>query len=131
MKNLSKVMFLTMVLVLSSCANVSKFPVSSVTPAANIEVKKQHDRNGNTILIIEAKNLASTERLSPPRKMYVAWIVLENNETRNIGQLKNKNAKVAEIKTLTPFKFTEIFITAEDQADVLYPAGEEISRIKF
>ena len=131
MKNLSKIMFLTMVLLLSSCANVSKFPVSSVTPAANIEVQKQHDRNGNTILTIKAKNLASAERLSPPRKMYVAWIVLENNETRNIGQLKNKNAKVAEIKTLTPFKFTEIFITAEDQADALYPAGEEISRIKF
>lgn len=124
-------MFLTIVLVLSSCANVSKFPVSSVTPAANIEVQKQHDRNGNTILTITAKNLASAERLSPPRKIYVAWIVLENNETRNIGQLKNKNAKVGEIKTLTPFKFTEIFITAENQADALYPAGEEISRIKF
>jgi hypothetical protein len=35
------------------------------------------------------------------------------------------------MKTLVPFKFTEVFITAEDQADISYPTGVEISRINF
>jgi len=131
MRNLKKGIFLALILALSSCANISKFPISTISPAADIQVRKQQDKNGNTKIKITANNLAAAERLSPPEKMYVAWVVLESNEIRNIGQLKVKNAKKAEIETLTPFKFTEVFITAENQADISYPAGVEISRIKF
>ncbi|MBV5281857.1 MAG: hypothetical protein JZU53_05405 [Paludibacter sp.] len=130
-KNLKTGICLVIILALSSCANVSKFPVSSVSPAANIEMRTQQDNNGNTKLTITAKNLAAAERLTPPKKMYVAWIILESNKVRNIGQLNSDNAKKAEIKTLVPFKFTEVFITAEDRADISYPKGVEISRIKF
>ena len=131
MKNIKTGICLALILMLSSCANISKFPVSTVSPAANIEVRRQQDQNGNTKLTITAKNLAAAERLTPPKKMYVAWIILESNKVRNIGQLNVENAKKAEIKTLVPFKFTEVFITAEDQADISYPTGVEISRIKF
>jgi hypothetical protein len=131
MKNLNIVTFLALILLFTSCSTVSKFPVSSVTPAANIVVYRHHDSNGNGTLNIKAKNLAAAERLSPPKHTYVVWVVLENNTAKNIGQLKIKNAKEAEIKTLTVFKYTEIFITAEDQADVQYPGNTEISRIKF
>ncbi len=58
-------------------------------------------------------------------------IVSETDGVRNIGKLKIKNAETAGIETLTPFKFSEVFITAEDQADVTYPGGIEITRIKF
>ncbi|MDD4922589.1 MAG: hypothetical protein PHS30_08965 [Bacteroidales bacterium] len=131
MKNLNVVAFFTFILLFISCSTASKFPVSSVTPAANIVVYRHHDSNGNRTITIKAKNLASTERLSPPKQMYVVWILVENNMAKNIGQLKIKNAKEAEIKTLTAFNYTEIFITAEDQADVQYPSNLEISRIKF
>ena len=122
---------MALVLTLSACANISKFPVSSVNPAANIEMRREQDSNGNTKITITAKNLASAERLTPPKKMYVAWVVLESSKVRNIGQLNSENAKKAEMKTLVPFKFTEVFITAEDQADISYPTGVEISRINF
>jgi hypothetical protein len=131
MKNLNVVAFFTLIFLFASCSTVSKFPVSSMTPAANIVVYRHHDSNGNNTITVKARNMASTERLSPPKQVYVVWIVLENNMAKNIGQLKIKNAKEAEIKTLTAFKYTEIFITAEDQADVLYPGSLEISRIKF
>lgn len=131
MKNLKKGIVLVLILALSSCANILKFPISTVSPAANIEIRRQQDQNGNNAIKITANNLAAAERLSPPKKFYVAWVLLESNEVRNIGQLNVKNAKKAEIETLTPFKFTEVFITAEDQADILYPTGVEISRIKF
>lgn len=131
MKNIKTGICLALVLVLSACANISKFPVSSVSPAANIEMRRQQDNNGNTEITITAKNLAAAERLTPPKKVYVAWVILESSKVRNIGQLNSENAKKAEMKTLIPFKFTEVFITAEDQADISYPKGVEISRIKF
>ena len=131
MKKLNVLTFFALILLFTSCSTVSKFPVSSVTPAANIVVYRHHDSNGNNTLDIKAKNLASTDRLLPPKQTYVVWVVLENHSAKNIGQLKIKNAKEAEIKTLTAFKYTEIFITAEDQADALYPGNVEISRIKF
>ncbi len=131
MKNLKTGIYVILILALSSCANVSKFPISAVSPAANIEMRRQQDNNGNTKITITAKNLAGAERLSPPKKMYVAWIILDSNEVRNIGQLDVTNAKKTKIETLIPSKFTDVFITAEDQANVSYPTGVEISRIKF
>jgi len=131
MKNLIAVASFALTLLFISCSTVSKFPVSNVSPAANIVVYRHHDSNGNNTITVKAKNLASAERLSPPRQMYVVWIVLENNTAKNIGQLKIKNAKKAEIKTLTAFKYTEIFITAENQADVQYPGNIEIARLRF
>jgi hypothetical protein len=131
MKNIKTGIYLVLILALSACAGVSKFPVSTVNPAANIEMRRQLDNNGNTKITITAKNLASAERLTPPKKMYVVWVILESSKVRNIGQLNSENAKKIEIKTLVPFKFTEVFITAEDQADISYPTGVEISRIKY
>jgi len=131
MKNLKELSFIVLILAFASCANVSKFPVSTVTPAANIEVHRQQDQNGNNKITITANYLAAAERLHPPKKVYVAWVLFENNGVRNLGQLKIKNAKTAEIRAVIPFKYTEIFITAEDQVDILHPAGVEISRIKF
>jgi len=131
MKNLKSKTLLVLVIILSSCASITKFPISDVTPAADIVLSRQHDQNGNNKIRVTAKNLAAVERLNPPQSVYVVWVVSGNDGIRNIGQLKNKNAKEAEIETLTPFKFTEIFITAEKQADVPYPTGIEISRIKF
>lgn len=131
MKNFKTITFLALALILSSCSTVTKFPISSVTPASDITVKKQYDRNGNTKITVTAKNMAAVERLTPPQNIYVVWVVAEDNNLKNIGQLKNKNAKTAEIETLVPYKFTEIFITAEYRADVQNPAGIEISRIRF
>ena len=131
MKNLKAKTLLALVIILSSCSIVNKFPISNVTPAADIVLSRQHDQNGNNKIKVTARNLAAVERLNPPQTVYVVWVISENDGIRNIGLLKNKNARVAEIETLTPFKFTEIFITAENKADVSYPTGVEISRIKF
>jgi hypothetical protein len=131
MKNIKTGIYLVLILALSACGSISKFPVSAVNPAANIEMRRQLDSNGNTKITITAKNLAAAERLTPHKKMYVVWVILESSKVRNIGQLNSENAKKAEMKTLVPFKFTEVFITAEDQADISYPTGVEISRIKF
>jgi hypothetical protein len=129
MKTGKNVLFITLIFILTSCATTTKFPTSSIVPAAEIVAKMKQDKNKNYAIEIIAKNLASSDRLSPPKNNYSVWIVTEKNETKNLGQLNNKNAKKAVLKTTTPFKVVEIFITTEDQGDASYPSGDEISRV--
>lgn len=131
MKSLINLVFVAVLVFLTSCATTVKFPVSSVTPAAEITAKKKQDKNKNYVIEVTAKNLASANRVDPSKKNYNVWIVTENNGTKNAGMLVNKNAKTASLKTSTPFDVKEIFITAEDQGDYSYPVGIEISRTTF
>lgn len=131
MKNLKIISTLALLIILSSCATTLKFPSSDVTPAADISATKKEDKHGNYKVTLTAKNLASPDRLNPPKNTYVVWIVTTSDGIRKLGQLKNKNVKTAEIETLTPFAFTEIFITAEDNIDISYPSGIEIARARF
>ncbi len=50
---------------------------------------------------------------------------------KNIGQLSNDNAKKVELETATPFNVKEIFITAEEEGNITYPSGVEITRTKL
>lgn len=131
MKSLINLLLVSVLVFLTSCATTAKFPVSSITPAAEITAKKKQDKNNNYIIEVTAKNLASADRVDPTKKNYNVWIVTENNGTKNAGMLVNKNAKTATLKTSTPFDVKEIFITAEDQGDYSYPVGVEISRTTF
>jgi hypothetical protein len=114
-----------------SCGSTMKFPISDITPAADIIVKKKQDKNGNLMILVSARNLAAVERLNPSKNAYVVWVVTDNSEVRNIGQLKNLNVQTTSLESIVPFMFWEIFITAEDYADALYPSGTEISRVRF
>lgn len=131
MKSLINLLLVTVLVFLTSCGSTSKFPVSSVTPAAEITAKMKQDKNKNYLIEVTAKNLASADRIDPSKKNYNVWLVTENNGTKNAGMLVNKNAKTASLKTSTPFEVKEIFITAEDQGDYSYPVGIEISRTTF
>ncbi len=131
MKTLKGLLLGAVVLILTSCASTAKFPVSSVTPAAEITAKMKQDKNKNYVIEVTGRNMASANRLNPPKNNYIVWIVTDKNGTKNIGQLINKNAKKSYLKTSTPFSVKEIFITAEDQGDISYPSGIEISRTKF
>jgi hypothetical protein len=125
----------TLVLVLSlslaSCATTAKFPVSTVVPAAEITAKKSTDANKNNTLEITARNLASPDRLVPAGSNYSIWVVSIGQGTKNVGQLLVSNGDKATFKTTTAFDFDEVFITVENQSDLTYPTGVEISRTKF
>lgn len=131
MKNFKKKLFGAVVLLLVSCGTTAKFPVSSVTPAAEITAKMKQDKNKNYVIEVTARNLSSADRLNPPMNNYIVWIVTEENGTKNIGQLLNKNAKKSYLKTSSPFYVKEIFITAEEEGNISYPSSFEISRTSF
>jgi hypothetical protein len=131
MTTIKNLVIIGAVALLTSCASTAKFPVSSTVPSADISAKKKKDKNKNYVIELTARNLAAANRLSPPKNNYSVWIMTSDGVTKNVGQLINKNAKKATLKTTTPFDVIEIFITAEDQGNLTFPAGVEISRTSF
>lgn len=131
MKTIKHLIAASLIVLLSSCGSTAKFPTSNITPAAEIVAKTKTDKNKNTVIEVIAKNLASADRLDPPKESYVVWITTEDNGTKNIGLLNSKNGSKAVLKTSTPFKVREIYITAEGAGNISYPSGIEISRTSF
>jgi hypothetical protein len=119
------------VLILASCASKVNFPISNITPGAEISLKSTKDDNGNSKLKLKAKYLTSPERLTPSRNVYIIWLQTKSNGLINLGQLETDSSSKASFETITPYEPNEIFITAEDNATLKYPTGQEITRAKL
>ncbi len=109
----------------TACSKKTSFLNSSVVPAARGTVKVTRDKNDNYVIKLDIQNLAEPERLDPPRKIYVVWIVTDEQVTRNIGKIDSSsgmfsNKLKADFETSSAFKPVRIFITAEDDANVQY-----------
>ncbi|MCC5929897.1 MAG: hypothetical protein JJU28_11675 [Cyclobacteriaceae bacterium] len=81
--------------------------------------------------IVQVRNLAPPERLSPPRKVYVVWMDTEQSRTNHVGQLRTKSKMFsrsynAELKTVSSRKPTRVFVTAEDVAEIQYPGSQVV-----
>jgi len=127
MRSTEIILLIAVAAMLGSCATTSDFPVSDIVPAAEITVKKKQEKNNNYRIIVNARNLASPDRLTPPANCYTVWINTSNGY-RKVGQLTNRNARSANLESLVPFDFYEVSITAERDTEISYPAGIEISR---
>ena len=115
----------------TSCAKKVAFQTSSIVPAARGDVKIKKDENKNYLIQIELENLAEVNRIEPPKSAYVVWMETDDSSVKNIGQIKSDSKFLssklkASFETVTPFKPSKIFITAEDNADVLYPGMQII-----
>jgi hypothetical protein len=116
---------------LSSCSKKVPFQTSSVVPAARGDVKVKKGDNNNYLIQIELANLAEPDRLQPLHKVYVVWMKTQSNKTKNIGQIKTSSGLLSDqltssFETITPFKPSKIFITAEDAANIQYPQSEVV-----
>ena len=118
-------------LILASCSSKVNFPISNVTPGAEISMKSSKDDNGNTKLTLKAKYLTSPERLTPARSVYIIWLQTKDNGLVNLGKLETDSSSKASFETITPYEADEVFITAEDDVALKYPTGQEITRAKF
>jgi len=131
MKTIKNLVIISTIALITSCSSTAKFPLSQVTPAAEITAKINKQGKPNYLVAITAYNLAASERLNPPKKLYVIWAVSEAGITRNVGHFTQKNAAKATYKASFPYKPVEVFITAEDEEGICEPAGIEISRTKL
>jgi len=115
-----------LLLSLTSCAKKITFQTSSVVPAARGNVTVDKDNNNNYAIKIRIDNLAEVKRLEPSRIAYVVWMETEELMVKNMGQIISDSRSIssklkAAFETVTAFKPTKIFITAEDDAEIQYP----------
>lgn len=120
-------------LLLPSCARKISFATSSVVPAAEGSVKVTKDKNKNYSIDLFVMRLADPKRLSPAKELYIVWMNTDNAQAKNIGQLKTSSGMLSKalkssLKTVASSKPTAFFITAEDNADIQYPTGQEVLR---
>ncbi len=113
---------------LCGCSSTVTFPISTVDPSAVITVQKRKDPNNNFIINLTATNVVSPDRLTPPAKTYVVWIVTKDKEVKNAGQFGSKKSSKYRISATSATDVKEVFITAEEDATTAFPVGLEISR---
>jgi hypothetical protein len=127
---LSGIFMALMVFSFNSCAVKSTFAPSSVVPGAQGKVKVKRDKNQNYVIQIEITNLAEVQKLQSSKNNYVVWMETDQGKTENLGQLNtstglfSKTMK-AKLETVSSYKPTKIYITAEDNSNVQYP-GEQV-----
>ena len=119
---------LLLTLLIQSCTTKHAFSTSPIVPAAEGSVKVKKDKNSNYNIDLSVIRLADSKRLSPSKEMYIVWMETEQNGTKNIGQLKTSSGMLSKtlkssLKTVSSFKPTKIFITAENDATVQYPGS--------
>lgn len=76
------------------------------------------------------RNLAPSNKLTPPREVYVVWVETESNGAKNIGQINTSKKLKASLSTYVPFKPINVFITAEDNKNVQYPGNTVVLTTK-
>jgi hypothetical protein len=120
---------LLIVLSFSSCAKKIAFQTSSTVPAARGKVTVNKDNNNNYVVKLKIENLAEVNRLESSKNAYVVWMETDESQIKNIGQIKSDSKILssklkATFETVTSFKPTKIFITAEDDANSQYPGSQ-------
>lgn len=116
------------ILSLSSCASKTSFLTSAMVPAAEGTIMVKKDKNKNYDVKVKIYNLAEVERLEPPKKVYVLWMENEEGRVKNMGRINSSHEMIskklkASFETVTPFKPTKIYITAEDEANITTPSS--------
>lgn len=124
---------IAIIIALASCARKMTFATSQVAPAAEGHVKIKKDKNSNYSIDLKVRRLADPGRLSPSKKTYIVWMETERDGTKNIGNLRTSSALFSKklkssLSTVTPYKPTGFFITAENNERPTYPDGEVVLR---
>jgi hypothetical protein len=75
--------------------------------------------------------LAAPTRLDPQKNVYVVWMKTEQNGIKNIGELKTSGHMLSKMLkssliTVTPYKPSGFFITAENDANISDPIGQVV-----
>jgi hypothetical protein len=123
---------LLLVATISSCAKKVSFPTSAVVPAASGTVKIKPN-NGNYSIDVSLRNLAPSDKLDPPRKMYVVWAETERDGIKNIGSMNSSSGALskklkASLSATLSYKPTRIFITAEDERTPAFIGNQVVLR---
>lgn len=107
------------------------FVTSSVVPAATGEVKVKKDKNNNYVINVEVLNLADPKKLTPARESYLVWMESNGNSVKKLGQIDPSSGLLSktmkgEVSATAVAEPTRVFITAENNVSLQYPAGDVV-----
>lgn len=128
MKTLNSIaIILISALTLTACSTKMSFLNSTVAPAATGDVKVRKDKNDNYNINVHVRNLAEPKQLTPAKETYIVWMESDRESVKKLGQIKPSSRALTGSLTATDIgKPTNVFITAEDNADVQYPDGQTV-----
>jgi hypothetical protein len=120
----------------SSCNAQANFLTSSFVPAARGSVTVKKDKYNNYVIKVNLENLSEASRLQPPKNTYVVWMVTEDNNTKNIGQIKTTTGFLSKklkayLETKSSFRPVNIFITAEYDPNLQNPNSEFVLTTEY
>ena len=92
-------------------------------PAAAGNINYLHDKNHNIKYHIDTKHLARPDSLTPPKQVYVVWIQPRGKDPINAGLLSVNDKLEGSFRGTTPYQTFDVFVTAEDSANVDHPTG--------
>lgn len=120
-----------MLLMFDSCATRTKFLNSAVVPGAEGVVTVKQDNNDNFHIKLNIANLAESTQLQSPKNTYVVWMEGDDNETKNIGQIKSSKSMLSKslrgsFETVSSVRPKKIFLTAENDPSAQYPDNTDI-----
>ena len=99
---------------------------SKTVPAAAGEVNVAKEKNSNIRVDVKVKHLAKPGNLTPPANTYVVWLQQEGSQPQSQGELKVEDDLDGELKTTTPLKNFNVFITAETDSQTKTPSDQVI-----
>ena len=118
-------------LVLSSCTPKMSFVNSTIVPSATGDIKVKKDKNKNYIVNVSVQNLADPQKLSPSKSTYLVWVESKNDPLQKLGKITpSGKALQGSLRATTTSEPTDVFITAEDNADLQSPDGQIILTTK-
>lgn len=115
----------------SACTPKMVFSNSTTVPSASGAIGVRKDKNHNYALTVNVRNLAEPKKLSPPANTYVVWMESGSDPVSKLGQLlPSGRALEAHLRATSTAKPSDIFITAENNAEIMAPEGQVILTTK-
>lgn len=105
------------------------FASTKIDPSAMGDADLSKDKNGNTNVSLRVEHLAKPTLLTPPANLYVVWFQEPGSEPENEGQLQVGNDLRGQLKTTTPLRNFDIFVTAETDPTTKTPSDQTVLRV--
>jgi len=100
---------------------------SKKIPSAIGQLSISSTANNNNLIELNVRHLARPERIVPHAKAYIVWEVPTGYKVaQSLGALTIDKNYTGKMKTLTPFRNFDIFVTAEPSLGQIEPSGEKL-----
>jgi hypothetical protein len=101
---------------------------STTVPGASAELNVGKEKNGNLQIELKVDHLAQPGRLTPSASTYVVWLQQEGSQAQSQGELKVGSDLKGELRTATPLRDFNVFVTAETDSQTKSPSDQVVLR---